>query len=147
MKISIASDHGGFDLKQSVIDHLLENEEIEVTDCGTFGKDSCDYPLFGEKAARLVSEGDCDFGIVICTTGEGMAITANKVKGVRCALCINLDMAQFCRLHNNANVISIGAKYVDNDLANQIVDTFLTTQFEGGRHNRRVDQIMSLEAK
>ncbi len=146
MNVSIASDHGGYLLKEKVLEHLLQNENLTVTDCGTFSQDSCDYPDFAIKAAVLVANGECDFGIVICTTGEGMAIVANKVKGVRCGLAVNKDMAEFSRKHNDANMLSLGAKYVSPETAFELVDAFLSTDFEGGeRHTRRVNRIKELE--
>ena len=144
MNISIASDHGGFALKERVSQYL-KDKGYEVTDCGTYSSDSCDYPDFGAKAARLVSEGKCQCGIVICTTGIGIGIAANKIKGVRCALCLNTDMASITRKHNDANMLAMGAKYVTAQQAFEITDVFLSTDFEGGRHSKRVDKLMDLE--
>lgn len=140
MKISLASDHGGYRLKTQVYDYLRESG-YDVTDMGTYDTDSCDYPDFARPAAEAVASGKCERGIVICTTGIGVSIVANKVKGVRCALCLNPDMAHMTRAHNNANMIAMGQKYVDFDTAKRIVDEFLTTEFEGGRHAVRVDKI------
>lgn len=112
-----------------------------MMDFGTFTKDSCDYPDFAKQAAIAVADGKCNKGIVICTTGIGVSIVANKVKGVRCALCINADMATRTRAHNDANMIAMGQIYVDNDTADEIVTAFLTTDFMGGRHQVRVDKI------
>ena len=140
MKISMACDHGGLELKNQIADYLKELGHT-VCDFGTNSKDSCDYPDFAKPAARAVANGECERGIVVCTTGIGVSMVANKVKGVRCALCMNADMAKMTRLHNNANVIAMGQKYVDLATAKQIVDNFLNTEFEGGRHAERVNKI------
>ena len=144
MKISIASDHGGFDLKEDLRSWLTEQGH-EVADFGCHGKESCDYPDFAAPAARAVSSGACERGIVICTTGIGVSMTANKVKGVRCALCADPWSAEMTRRHNDANVLAIGAGVTGPLLARQIVTAFLTHEFEGGRHQRRVDKVMALE--
>lgn len=140
MKISIGSDHGGFTLKEQVIKHLNELE-YEVTDCGCFSLESCDYPIYAKKVAFDVSNENVDFGILICTTGIGMSITANKVKGVRAALVTNEDAAHLTRKHNNSNVICLGAKYTSYEDAIKYIDIFLNEKFEGGRHLRRVNLI------
>ena len=140
MKISIASDHGGFDLKNKIKQYLT-SQGHEVRDFGTFTTESCDYPDFARLAAQAVASGECERGIVVCTTGIGVSIVANKVKGVRCALCVNDDMATMTRRHNNANVLALGQKYVDEQTAQKIVDAFINTPFDGGRHQRRVDKI------
>ena len=145
MKISIGCDHGGFALKQTLRDHL-QAQGHELVDVGCYSQDSCDYPDFGAAAARLVAEGQCARGIVICTTGIGISISANKVKGVRCALCGDPWSAEMTRRHNDANVLAIGAGVTGPLLARQIVTAFLTHEFEGGRHQRRVDKVMSTEA-
>lgn len=144
MKISIGCDHGGFALKEQVAEHLKQLGH-EVVDCGTYSTDSCDYPEFGAKAARMVADGQCQRGVVICTTGIGISISANKVKGIRCALCMNTDMAMMTRKHNDANMIAMGAKYVTPQLAFEMVDIFLSTDIEGGRHQIRVDKLMNIE--
>ncbi|MBQ7914084.1 MAG: ribose 5-phosphate isomerase B [Clostridia bacterium] len=126
MKISLACDHGGLQLKTFVKDYLLQQGH-DVVDCGTNSLDSCDYPDFARPAAQLVADGQCDCGIVICTTGIGVSIVANKVAGVRCALCTNVDQATMTRRHNNANMLAMGQKYVDNATAQRIVDAFLNT--------------------
>ena len=144
MKIAIASDHGGFDLKEQVKVWLQEMGH-EVEDFGCHSKESCDYPDFGAAAARAVASGQCEWGIVICTTGIGISITANKVKGIRCALCSEPWSAEMTRRHNNANMLAMGAGAVGPLLARRIVETFLTTEFEGGRHQRRVDKITAVE--
>ena len=144
MNISIGSDHGGFELKEKIKAHL-ESQGHEVLDCGCFSTESCDYPDFGQAAAAAVAAGTCERGIVICTTGIGISIAANKVKGVRCALCTDPLMAEMTRRHNDANVLAMGAGIVGYNLAERMVDVFLSTEFEGGRHQRRVDKIMSIE--
>ena len=145
MKISIASDHGGFDLKED-LRAWLTGQGHEVVDFGCHGKESCDYPDFAGPAARAAASGECERGIVICTTGIGVSLTANKVKGVRCALCGDPWSAEMTRRHNDANVLAIGAGVTGPLLARQIVTAFLTHEFEGGRHQRRVDKVMSTEA-
>lgn len=140
MKISLASDHGGFELKNKICDYLMQQGH-EVKDFGTYSLDRCDYPDFARPAAIAVSNGECERGIVVCTTGIGVSMVANKVKGVRCALCVNPDMAKMTRAHNNANVIAIGQKYVDFETAKEIVDNFLSTPFDGGVHATRVNKI------
>ncbi|MCH5159980.1 MAG: ribose 5-phosphate isomerase B [Clostridiales bacterium] len=140
MRISLACDHGGLELKNEIAFYLKELGH-DVRDFGTNSKDSCDYPDFAKPAAKAVASGECERGIVVCTTGIGVSMVANKVKGVRCALCINADMAKMTRMHNNANVIALGQKYVDLNTAKQIVDNFLNTEFEGGRHAVRVGKI------
>ncbi len=141
MKISMGCDHGGYALKE-VVKKKLEAEGFEVKDCGTYSTDSCDYPQFARAAAEAVASGECEKGIVICTTGIGVSMTANKVKGVRCALCTNTTMARLTRLHNDANVLSIGAGITGENAALDIVDTFLHTDFSNEeRHKRRVAAI------
>ena len=145
MKIAIACDHGAFDLKQKVADHLRQQGH-EVVDFGTYGKDSCDYPDFCGPAARAVAAGECGKGIVLCTTGIGVSIAANKVKGIRCALLSDLLSAELTRLHNDTNMMALGAGVVGENLALAIVDTWLTTPFSGdARHQRRIDKVMALE--
>ena len=142
--IAIGSDHGGYALKQHII-AFLKNKGYEVRDFGTDSLDSCDYPDFGSAAARAVASGECDRGIVICTTGIGISIAANKVKGVRCALCADSLSAEMTRRHNDANMLAMGAGIVGPNLAERMVEVFLTTEFEGGRHQRRVDKLTALE--
>ena len=142
--ISIACDHGALALR----DHLkayLEGKGIEVKDFGTYSADSCDYPDFVGPAAKAVASGECEKGIVLCTTGIGASIAANKVKGIRCALCHEAWSAEMTRRHNDANMIAIGAGVTGTNLAERIVDAFLNTEFEGGRHQRRIDKVMALE--
>lgn len=142
--IAIGSDHGGYELKQKVIAHL-ESLQIPCKDMGCDSKASCDYPVFGRAVAKAVASGECEKGILICTTGIGISITANKVKGIRCALCSDSVSAKLTRLHNNANVLAMGAGIVGENLAMEIVDTFLNTEFSGEeRHQRRVDLIEEL---
>lgn len=144
MKIAIGSDHGGYDLKEQVKTWLQEMGH-EVEDFGCYSKESCDYPDFGAAAARAVASGQCEKGVVICTTGIGISMTANKVKGIRCALCADPWSAEMTRRHNDANMLAMGAGVVGPQLARQILEAFLTHDFEGGRHQRRVDKLMALE--
>ena len=138
MKIAIGSDHGGYDLKEQVKTWLQEMGH-EVEDFGCYSKESCDYPDFGAAAARAVASGQCEKGVVICTTGIGISMTANKVKGIRCALCGDPWSAEMTRRHNDANMLAMCAGVVGLQLARQILEAFLTHVFEGGRHQRRVD--------
>ncbi len=144
MTISLGCDHGGLELKEAVKAHL-EEKGYSVKDCGTYTKDSCDYPDFGEAAARAVASGACEKGIVICTTGIGISIAANKVRGIRCALLSDPLSARMTRLHNDTNMMALGAAIVGPMLALEIVDTWLETEFEGGRHQRRVDKLSAIE--
>lgn len=146
MTIAIGSDHGGFGMKQEVIKYL-ESKGFAVKDFGTYSTDSCDYPDYGEAAARAVASGECEKGIVVCTTGVGISICANKVKGIRCALCSEPYSAEMTRRHNNANMLALGGALIGVNMMQQIVDTFLSTEFEGGRHQRRVDKMMSIETR
>ena len=143
MKISLGCDHGGFELKEFIKKHL-EDKGLEVSDTGTYSLDSVDYPDYAEKAANLVANKEVDKGIVICTTGIGISIAANKVDGIRCALCTDSYMAKMTRLHNDANMLALGAGIVGKNLALDIVDTWLNTEFEGGRHTKRVEKIMNI---
>ena len=136
MKIALGCDHGGYDLKQHVI-KVLEGLGHEIEDFGCHSKESCDYSDFGAAAARAVAEGSCDRGIVICTTGIGISITANKVKGVRCAHCADCLQAEMTRRHNDANMMAIGAGFTGPNMAERMVEVFLSTEFEGGRHADR----------
>ena len=146
MKIALACDHGGLNLKNAVIEYLKENG-YDFVDYGTNSTDSCDYPDFALPAAEAVAEKKCDRGIIICSTGIGVSIVANKVPGVRCAHCHDSYCAEFTRRHNDANVLAMGEKVVGTGYALKIVETFLNTQFEGGRHQRRVDKISDIEKK
>ena len=145
MKIAIGSDHGAFALKSKFIAHL-EAQGHEVKDFGTYSLASCDYPDFGAAAAKAVASGECEKGIVLCTTGIGISISANKVKGVRCALLSDIMSARLTRLHNDTNMMAVGAAVVGEMLALEILDTWLGTEFSGdARHQRRIDKIMALE--
>jgi ribose 5-phosphate isomerase B len=144
--IALGCDHGGFALMQEVKAHLDELG-LEYKDFGTYSADSCDYPIYGEAAANAVASGECERGIVICGTGIGISISANKVKGIRAALCGDCFSAEMTRRHNDANILAMGARVVGPGLALKIVDTFLNTGFDGGRHQRRIDLIADIEKK
>ena len=145
MKIAIGCDHGALDLKNKLLVHLAE-KGYEPVDFGTYTSESCDYPEFAAAAAKAVACGNCEKGIVLCTTGIGMSITANKVDGIRCALLSDLKSAEMTRLHNDTNMMAIGAGIVPEELALQIVDKWLDTPFsEEPRHQRRIDKVMALE--
>ena len=144
MKIASGCDHGGYLLKQDVL-IWLEEHDYEVEDVGCYSRESVDYPIFGEKVGRLVASGEADYGIVICTTGIGISIAANKVKGIRCAHCTDPLSAEMTRRHNNANVLAMGAGLTGTNLALRMVEVFLNTEFEGGRHQRRVDLLDKIE--
>ena len=146
MKIAIGCDHGALELKNVMVAHL-QKQGHEVTDFGTYTKDSCDYPEFAAAAAKAVASGECDKGIVLCTTGIGVSITANKIKGIRCALLSDVMSARMTREHNDTNVMAIGAGVVGQMLALEIADTWLGTEFSHeARHQRRIDKVMALEA-
>ncbi len=139
--IAIGSDHGGYDLKVQVMEHLKERG-LEYRDFGCYDKSSCDYPEFGRAVAEAVASGECEKGIVVCTTGIGISMAANKVKGIRCALCTDAYLAKMTRLHNDANVLSLGGGFTGKNLAMEIVDTFLDTEFSRGEnHIRRINKI------
>ena len=140
MKIAIASDHGGFELKEEVKSYL-EKRNIEVLDLGTDSTQSVDYPKFGLACGKAVAAGKADRGIVICGTGIGISIAANKVKGIRCALCTDVHMAEMTRKHNDANMLAMGGRTTDTEKALEITAAWLDTEFEGGRHQRRVDML------
>ena len=145
MKIAIACDHGALDMKNMLVSYL-QGQGHAVTDFGTHTNASCDYPEFAAAAAQAVASGECQRGIVLCTTGIGMSIAANKVKGIRCALLSDVVSARLTREHNDTNMMAMGAGIVGNLLAQQIVDTWLGTDFSGGqRHQRRIDKMMALE--
>lgn len=144
MKLALGCDHGGFELMQLVKKHL-EEKGYEYEDFGTYSTDSCNYPDFGKKAAQAVASGACDRGIVICGTGIGISLSANKVKGIRCALCCDCYSAEMSRRHNNANMIALGARVLGSDLALKILDTYLEAPFDGGRHETRVNLLMAIE--
>ena len=147
MKITIGSDHGAVELKEEVKKVLAEFEGVEFKDVGTFGTDSVDYPDIAEKVCADVTSGAADRGIVLCGTGIGISIAANKIHGIRCALCHDDYTAQMSRKHNDANVLAMGGRVLGFGVAGRIVRAWLTTDFEGGRHARRVDKIMALENK
>ena len=138
MIIAVASDHGGFALKEEVKKHLMERG-IEVLDLGTYSEESVDYPVYGKACGEAVASGKADLGIVVCGTGIGISIAANKVKGIRCGLCTSVEMARLTKQHNNANILALGGRTTETGLAMEIVDTWLDTEFEGGRHQRRVN--------
>ena len=140
MKIAIASDHGGYALKEQVKQHLLERG-VEVEDLGTHSEDSVDYPVYGKLCGQTVASGKADLGVVVCGTGIGISIAANKVKGIRCGLCTSVEMAHLTKQHNNANILALGGRTTAPELALAIVDEWLDTEFEGGRHQRRVDML------
>ena len=145
MKIAVGCDHGALDLKNMVVAHLTAKGH-EVQDFGTYTKDSCDYPDFAAAAAKAVAEGKCDRGIVLCTTGIGVSIAANKIPGIRCALLSDLMSARLTREHNDTNMMAIGAGVVGQMLALEIVDTWVGTEFSHNeRHQRRIDKVMALE--
>ena len=146
MKIALGADHGGFALKEKLKD-FLENRGDEVLDFGTHAEDSCDYPIFGFAVAEAVSNGEAERGVLVCTTGAGMAIVANKVKGIRAAVCHDAKTAQASRAHNDANIITFGQKLIGEEEARGILDLWLKTAFEGGRHARRVGEIEDYEKK
>lgn len=142
MKIAIGSDHAGYQMKE-LLKSTIRELGHEVKDFGTFTEDSCDYPDYGEKVADGVTSGDYEQGVLVCGTGIGMSMVANKIPGIRAALCCNLYMAEMSRRHNDANVLVIGGRVIGADLAREMVRKFLATEFEGGRHERRIEKIMS----
>ena len=144
MKIAIGNDHVGVELKQYLIKHL-EGMGHEVANFGCDSPESTDYPIYAERVARAVVSGECEKGILICGTGIGISISANKIHGVRCALCSEPVSARLSREHNDANIVAMGARTIGPAMAEAIVDVFLTTGFDGGRHQRRVDKIMMLD--
>lgn len=144
MKIALGSDHGGFQLKETISKWLLEHD-YEVVDKGAYNEESCDYPDYGKAAALAVINGEAEKGILVCGTGIGISISANKVKGIRAALCGDTFSARMSRLHNDANVLALGQRVTGAGLALDIVDIWLKTGFEGGRHSNRVDKIMRIE--
>ena len=141
MKIIIGSDHAGLKLKEACINHLKEREKLEIKDVGVFSTASSDYPKIGQQVAQGVSEGEYQRGILVCGTGIGMSITANRYKGVRAALCYNIFGARMSRLHNDANILALGERVLGEGMALEILDVFLDTEFEGGRHKSRIDLI------
>ncbi|MBF7096164.1 ribose 5-phosphate isomerase B [Alkalibacter mobilis] len=146
MKIAIGSDHGGFQLKETVKEYLLD-KNYEVEDFGAYDTESVDYPEIGEKVALSVKDGESEKGIIVCGTGLGISISANKIPGIRAALVSDTFSAKMSRAHNDANILALGGRVLGTDLALEIVDTWLKTDFEGGRHERRVNKIKDLESK
>lgn len=144
MKMALACDHSALDLKEE-IKALLIGRGIECEDFGTYTTDSCHYPIYGARAAQAVADGRCDLGIVICGTGIGISMAANKVKGIRCALCSDTFSAKMTRIHNNSNMLALGARVIGVGLAKEIVNAWLDAAFEGGRHQVRIDMITALE--
>ena len=144
MKIAIGSDHAGYERKLEVVEHL-KKLGYEVIDVGTNSLDSCDYPDFGIACANLVSNHEAEYGVLICSSGEGIMMAANKVKGIRCGIAYNDDVARLMRQHNNANIIAFGASFMNKEDVLKRVDIFLSTDFEGGRHERRVNKIIEAE--
>jgi ribose 5-phosphate isomerase B len=144
--LAIGSDHGGFALKKIIMAHL-DARGLAYKDFGTMDEESTDYPIYGEAVARAVASGEYERGILVCGTGIGISISANKVKGIRCALCGDCYSAEMCRRHNNANILALGGRVVGPDLALKILDTYLDTPFEGGRHARRVGLIAEIEER
>ncbi len=140
MKIALCSDHAGYELK-SIIEGYLQANGIEYNDFGTYSAESCDYPDFAHKAAEAIENGECEMGIAMCGSGNGIAMTLNKHQKIRAALCWENELASLAREHNNANVLVLPARFIEPAKALQLVDTFLSTGFEGGRHQRRIDKI------
>jgi len=147
MKIMIGSDHAGFGLKETCKKFLEHSGTHQVHDAGVFNRDSSDYPKVAHRVARAVSQGECARGVLICGSGLGMSMAANRHRGVRAALCHNIYSARLSRLHNDANILAMGERVLGEGLALEILDVFLNTEFEGGRHKRRVDQIDALESE
>lgn len=145
MKIAIGNDHTAVELKKHITKHL-EAKGYTVVNLGADTDESSDYPLFGEKVGKAVASGECDLGVAICGTGIGISLAANKIKGIRAAVCSEPYSARLTRQHNNANIIAFGARVVTAEMAEKIVDEFLNAEFEGGRHQRRVDMISEIEA-
>ena len=144
MKIALGSDHAGYNQKNKIKEHLI-NKGYEVIDVGTNSLDSCDYPIFGIAAAKEVASGNDEYGILVCWSGEGFMMSANKVKGIRCGIGYNDDVARLTREHNNANMIAFGASFMNDEDVIRRVDIFLNTEFAGGRHARRVGEIVDAE--
>ncbi len=144
MKIAIGNDHSAVDLKNTIADYLV-SMGYEVINLGTDSRESCDYPVYGEKVGRAVAEGTADLGIAICGTGVGISLAANKVKGIRACVCSEPYTARLSRMHNNSNVLAFGARVVGDELAKMIVKEWLDAEYEGGRHQRRVDMLAEIE--
>jgi len=146
VKIAVACDHGGYRLKNVLIQEM-KNQGYEVVDFGTYNEDSCDYPDYAVKAARAVASGDCEKGVVVCGTGIGVSITCNKVHGIRCALCHDVFSAKATRAHNDANMLAMGQRVIGEGLAVEILNAWLNTEFEGGRHVQRIEKMMNIEGE
>ena len=146
MKVAIGSDHAGFDFKEN-IRQFLANQGITTEDIGTYSKESVDYPDYAQKVSALVQEGKADFGILVCSTGTGMCMAANKMPGIRAAQAWTPDIARLSRQHNNANVLCLAGNFLERNTAQEIVKTFLNSSFDGGRHERRVGKMMKLEIR
>ncbi len=144
--IALASDHVGLPLKKTMME-LLEEKGLAYRDYGTYSSERCDYPVYGAAAAKAVASGECDRGIVICGTGVGISLAANKIRGIRCVVCSEPYSAKLSRLHNDTNMLAMGSRVVGEDLARMIASVWLETPFEGGRHQRRIDEIAELEEK
>ena len=143
-KIVIGSDHAGYELKLKVIDHL-EERGILVVDVGSDSVDRCDYPVYADALCKKIQLGECELGILVCGTGIGMSIAANKIRGIRAACCNEIFTAEITRRHNNTNVLCMGARVIGEEVAYKVVDAFLEAEFEGGKHQRRVDMFMEFE--
>lgn len=144
MKIAIGCDHTAIDLKETIKKHL-QDKGHEVEDVGTYSKESCDYPIYGFKVANKIKNGEAERGVLICGTGVGISLAANKVKGIRAVVCSEPYTAKMARMHNNAQIVAMGARVVSDGLATDIVDAFMNAEFEGGRHQRRVDILSRIE--
>mgnify|MGYP002517421520 CR=1 FL=1 len=144
MKVAIGCDHGGLNIKNAIIEYLKENG-IEFTDFGCYTEESVDYPIYGYKVAKEVSDNSDTLGVLCCGTGIGISMSANKVKGIRAAVCTNEFMAEMTRRHNNSNIICMGGRIIDEAMAVKLTDIFLNTEFEGDRHTKRVDMITAIE--
>lgn len=144
MKIAMAADHGGYELKNILRDYLTEKGHT-VTDLGTNSPESVDYPDYAQLCCKEVIAKNADFGILVCGTGVGISIAANKIKGIRCGLCPSAEIAALVKQHNNANVIALGGRFTETELAKKIVDAYMSAEFEGARHQKRIDKITALE--
>ena len=144
MKIAIGNDHTAIEMKNAIVDHLLERG-FEVLNLGTDSPESCDYPVYGEKVGRAVVSGEADLGIAICGTGVGISLAANKVKGIRACVCSEPYTAKLSRMHNDSNVLAFGTRVIGIEMAKMITDEWLDAEYEGGRHQRRVDMVMDIE--
>ncbi|MBQ6389797.1 MAG: ribose 5-phosphate isomerase B [Mogibacterium sp.] len=144
MVIALGSDHAAYDLKEA-IKAKMESEGHTIIDVGTYSPESCDYPKYGHAVGKAVASGEAERGIAVCGSGIGISISCNKVPGVRAALCTSVEMAEMCRRHNNANVVCMGARMISQELAFDIIDTWMTTEFEGGKHLRRINEIEDLD--